>query len=146
VVDNPSQFGKVEKLKINGEIVALLGSQREEKTVEIDVKEKQETKVGPFSIQVGKPGAGGLMGVFSMALSGTPPAKKESDNVGVKLAGPMSAVIDAKFKADDQDLRPCYSFDEKARDYTFQKPKSGKLILTLSYWNDLKEAKVKIGE
>lgn len=150
-VDDASQFGKVEQIKVNGSIVALLGTKREDKTVEVNVNEKKETKAGLFSIQVGKPGAGGgMFGALTQALGGpgAAPSAKDGDksNVGIKLTGPMSSMIEAKFKDGDHELQSCYSYDDKSRDYTFPKPKSGKLTVILSYWADMKEAEVRIGE
>ena len=41
-VDDASQFGKVEKISVKGSIIALIGSNREEKTVELNVGDKGE--------------------------------------------------------------------------------------------------------
>ena len=51
-----------------------------------------------------------------------------------------------KIQGRDHELQSGYSFDSKSRNYDFPTPKSGKITLTLSYWSDLKEAKVKIGQ
>jgi hypothetical protein len=138
------QFGQVEKLVVKGSITALVASNREEKKLVVDVNSKQPQKVGPFTIQCGKP-SGGLFGGFTL-VPGVNTDSSSKKNVGVKVAGPMQGVIDIKFKDEDRDLEGGYSYDDKGRDYTFPKPKSGKLTVTVSYWADLREAKVQIGQ
>jgi hypothetical protein len=148
-VDDASQFGKVEKIAVNGSIVALIGSNRQEKTVELKVGDKKETKIGPYSIQVSKSNGGmfgGMMPMLTPGSSGDSAKSGEKSFIGIKLTGPMSGIIKAKFKDGDHELQSGYSYDSKSRNYDFPTPKSGKITLTLSYWADLKEAKVKIGQ
>jgi hypothetical protein len=189
-VDDASQFGKVEQLKIKGSIAALVGSAREEKTLELSVNDtkpaaekkgagdkreandkktagdkktpkakktaadKKVATVGPFTIAIGDRESGGFGGLFGPLLGGmgtapqpaAAPQNGKPSFVGIKLTGPMEAIIDVKFKDGDQELQSGYEYDTNSRQYTFSKPSSGKLTLMLSYWADLKETKVLIGQ
>ena len=86
-----SQFGQVEKLVVKGSITALLASHREEKKIELDVGNKKSQKVGPFTLQCGKPSGGMFGGGFTL-IPGVSTNSSPKHNVGVKFAGPMEAV------------------------------------------------------
>ena len=65
--------------------------------------------------------------------------------MSIKLTGPLGGIIEAKFKDGDQELQAGFSWDSTSRDYDFPTPRSGKITLILSYWADLRQAKVKLG-
>jgi hypothetical protein len=131
-----NQFGKVEKLDVKGQVTILLGSKREEKTIELKMAEEQQKQIGPFSVQVKQDE--GLM-----ERIGT----RDEKSIRVTITGPHITTIAAKFKDGDEEFRSGFSmWDEKSMYYSVPKPKGGQLTMTLSYWVDVKEVKVPISQ
>jgi hypothetical protein len=131
-----SQFGKVEKLEVKGHVVALIGSRREEKTIEVKATGENPLQVGPFTIKIKQEGK-------ARRESGL----DEPKPIQVTIAGPQSHMIDEIFKDGNEEIHWPSSFGSaERRVYSLAKPKRGKLTLTLSYWLDLKEVKVPLSQ
>jgi hypothetical protein len=95
-VGDSSQFGKVERLIVKGSIVALTGSEHEKKTVELDVNDGSEKKVGPFSIQVA-----GLVPMASPVVAGgySPVISSDIPTAKVTPLGDQATVVQAPTKS-----------------------------------------------
>jgi hypothetical protein len=69
-----------------------------------------------------------------------------SDSLVVEITGPLRCLIAAKFMDGDSEIQGPYSWDSKSRRYCLQKPRAGKVTMTMNYWTDLKEVKLPFGQ
>lgn len=128
---NHDEFGKVDQLAVKGNVTILLGTKKEAKKIELKTSDNQEKKVGPFSVRV-KP-------------AGAPSPFKfgPADSLDVEITGPLSSLSQMKFLDGDHEMQGAStSSDGKSVVYSLPKPKAASVTATLTYWLDLKKAKL----
>jgi hypothetical protein len=114
-----NQFGKVDSLSLKGTITVFVASKHKEDGVEMSVG--ATNSVGPFSVEV-------------------TPNKFRSNRISVNVMAPYENVIDVKIMDGDKELKSkSSSWNPKSKNYSFDKPKSEKFMLKISYWLDMKE-------
>jgi hypothetical protein len=152
LVVNQAQFGRWAGLVIKGHASVLLGTERAEKSIDLEAGDTHEQKLGPFTIRVVKPAGGGFLmpHPFAIAPKGdsrtaAPAPDGGSGLLGVEISGPLKTFIQAKFTDAERDIHGSCSWDDHARIYSLPKPKAGKVTMTMSYWGDVKRVKCPIG-
>jgi hypothetical protein len=121
-------FGAVEGATLEGTIVVITASNREEKEVELVQSEKSPIEVGPFNVSTGS--GGGLFG-------------GGNHQTAIRVVGNHEAIIEVVATADGKPLDSRgSSWSGNQRTYHFDKSEAEKLKVTLRYWTDLTEQKV----
>jgi hypothetical protein len=131
---NESQFGKVERLVVQGHVTAIVGTTREEKSVELNATEVKPQKLGPYSIEA-------MQGDEGRFMIGP----EDPDDVRIIITGPQRKLVRVQFKDGNAQIPTQASWDDQRRTCSLPKPKSGKIAVTLSYWSDVKEVAVPLG-
>jgi hypothetical protein len=130
-------FGKVESLKISGSVVALIGSDLQNKEIAFTVGKDAEQKLDSLTITFGGKGS-----AFGAMMGG-----EQKERIGVKIEGPLAVIAHLEIVDGERRLESRgWSGSDDARDYDFEKPTSATPKLAISYWKVFKEVKVPFGK